>query len=200
MTPRGHACLISVTMPDSISTIGSLAFAGCSDLVSVTIGNGITVIPTFAFFSCNSLPGVTIPDSVTSIESSAFKNCSSLNDVYFSGNAPIPGSSAFLNTGQAPVYYRLGTIGWEATYSGRPTAPWNPLIQIDDGNFGVQSNAFGFSIAGSSNEFVKVKACTNLVDGIWEPLATSNLTGGSLYFSDPGYTNHPTRFYHLDMP
>ena len=93
-----------------------------------------------------------------------------------------------------------GTAGWGATYAGRPTALWNPLIRTDDGNFGVQSNAFGFSITGTSNELVKVNTCTNLIDSIWEPLATSNLTGGSLYFSDPGYTNHPTRFYHLDMP
>ena len=70
----------------------------------------------------------------------------------------------------------------------------------DDGIFGVTNNVFAFNISGTSNELVTIEACTNLVEAVWEPIVTSNLTAGSLYFSDPEYTNHPSRFYQLDMP
>ena len=77
---------------------------------------------------------------------------------------------------------------------------FNPLIETDEGNYSVTNSVFAFNISGTSNERVMVEACTNLVEGIWEPIVTSKLTIGSLYFSDPDYTNHPACFYNLEMP
>jgi hypothetical protein len=45
-----------------------------------------------------------------------------------------------------------------------------------------------------------VEACTNLANPIWSPLATNTLSNGSSYFSDPQWTNYPTRFYRLRSP
>ena len=47
---------------------------------------------------------------------------------------------------------------------------------------------------------VAVDACTNLASPIWTPLQTNTLTADTLYFSDPQWTNHPTRFYRLRSP
>ena len=69
-------------IPDSVTSIGSSAFSGCSGLTSVTIGNGVTSISDYAFYNCSSLTSITIPDSVTSIGSSAFQSCSKLQDIY----------------------------------------------------------------------------------------------------------------------
>ena len=74
------AGLAEYTIPESVISIGSFAFSGCS-LISVTIPNSVTSIGNFAFSSCRSLVNVTIPDSVTSIEEYAFYGCSSLSSV-----------------------------------------------------------------------------------------------------------------------
>ena len=62
----GHDSLTSVTIPDSVTSIGVRAFQNTS-LTSVTIGNGVTSIGDGAFTDCGSLTSVTIPDSVISI-------------------------------------------------------------------------------------------------------------------------------------
>jgi hypothetical protein len=77
---------------------------------------------------------------------------------------------------------------------------WNPAIQTDDVSFGIQTNGFGFNIAGPTNALVVVKACTNLTEGVWEPIFTNSMPTGSVYFSDPDWTNYPGRYYLLSMP
>ena len=57
------------------------AFADCSGLTSVTIPNSVTSIGTYAFYRCSGLTSVTIPNSVTSIGKYAFGNCSSLKSI-----------------------------------------------------------------------------------------------------------------------
>ncbi len=78
--------LTSVTIPDSVTTIGERAFMGCSSLTSVTIPDSVTTIGEQAFYDCSSLTSVTIPNSVTSIGEYAFEDCNSLKDVYYSGS------------------------------------------------------------------------------------------------------------------
>ena len=58
----------NTTIPNSITSIGSLAFRGCSSLTSVRIPNSVTSIGYKAFEECSSLRSVTIPYSVTSID------------------------------------------------------------------------------------------------------------------------------------
>ncbi len=70
--------LTSVTIGNSVTTIGSYAFRNCSSLTSITIPNSVTTIKSDAFYRCSNLESVTIPNSVTTIESYAFSNCSSL--------------------------------------------------------------------------------------------------------------------------
>ena len=71
----------SIVIGDSVTSVGSEAFSGCTGLTSVTIGNSVTSIGYFAFEKCKSLTSVFIPDSVTFIGHGVFKNCESLSTI-----------------------------------------------------------------------------------------------------------------------
>ena len=73
--------MTSVTIPNSVSSIGDRAFRGCSGLRSVTIPNSVSSIGDRAFRGCYRLRSVTIPNSVTSIGEEAFRGCSGLTRI-----------------------------------------------------------------------------------------------------------------------
>jgi len=77
----GCSGLTSVTIPNSVTSIGNYAFYNCSGLTSVTIPNSVTSIGGGAFYNCSGLTSVTIPNGVTSIGGGAFYNCSGLTSV-----------------------------------------------------------------------------------------------------------------------
>ena len=54
----------SITIPDSVTSIGDFAFAYCNNLTSITIPDSVTIFGQDAFHFCTSLTSVTIPDSV----------------------------------------------------------------------------------------------------------------------------------------
>ncbi|WP_400219651.1 leucine-rich repeat domain-containing protein [Methanomethylophilus alvi] len=69
----GCTALRSATVADSVTSIGDYAFYGCP-LDVVTLGNSVTSIGDYAFSGC-PLDVVTIPDSVTSVGKHAFSGC-----------------------------------------------------------------------------------------------------------------------------
>ena len=91
----GCSGLTSVTIPNSVTSIGSSAFSGCSGLTSITIPNGVTSINDDVFRGCSGLTSVTIPESVTSIGINAFYGCSGLTSVTIPNSVTSIGSSAF---------------------------------------------------------------------------------------------------------
>ena len=90
-----------VTIPSTIDgkTVISLeeTFQDCAGLQEITIPNTITEIGSSAFCRCTGLKAVIIPDSVTYIGYYAFKDCSGLTSVTLSENLASIGESAFQN-------------------------------------------------------------------------------------------------------
>jgi len=75
---KGCETIVSVIIPDSVSSIGGSAFEYCTNLTSVTIGNSVKSIWMSAFAYCTKLTSVNIPNSVTNIDNGAFFRCTSL--------------------------------------------------------------------------------------------------------------------------
>ncbi len=71
----------SVTIPNSVTSIGRYAFTNCSGLTSVAIPNSVIGIRNHAFSGCTGLSSITIPNSVIGIEDRAFSYCSGLTSV-----------------------------------------------------------------------------------------------------------------------
>ena len=90
-----NSSILSVTIPDSIISIGSNAFSGCIGLTGLTIPNSVTSIGNSAFSGCTGLSSITIPNSVTSIGNSAFSGCTGLSSITIPNSVTSIGSSAF---------------------------------------------------------------------------------------------------------
>ena len=56
----GSSTTTSVTLPDSLTTIGTNAFYGCTGLTMVAIPGGVTSIGTGAFAACTGLTAITV--------------------------------------------------------------------------------------------------------------------------------------------
>jgi hypothetical protein len=67
-----HASFASVDIPNSVKHIGEGAFRYCHRLDNVIIPSSVTTIDRLAFWQCSSLENITIPSSVTSIGYEAF--------------------------------------------------------------------------------------------------------------------------------
>ena len=78
--------LTSITIPNSVTSIGYSAFYNCSSLTSISIPNSVTSIGDQAFFDCSSLTSITIPNSVTEVGAAVFYGCNSLKSVILSKN------------------------------------------------------------------------------------------------------------------
>ncbi|MDE6256664.1 MAG: leucine-rich repeat domain-containing protein, partial [Muribaculaceae bacterium] len=87
--------LTSLNIGDSVTSIGSSAFSGCSGLIELSIPNFVTTINSSVFSGCSGLKSLTIPNYVTTIGESAFSGCSGLIEVIIPNSVTSIGSSAF---------------------------------------------------------------------------------------------------------
>ena len=87
----------SITVPDSVTTIGNEAFRSCHLLTSITIPNSVTTIGNAAFRTCTSLTSITIPYIVTTIGNAAFQSCRSLTSITIPKSVTTIGYDTFFD-------------------------------------------------------------------------------------------------------
>jgi len=125
--------LTSITIPNSLETIGGSAFEGCSSLASVNIGSKITKINSFTFRGCTSLTTISIPQTITEVGNNAFEGCTSLREVRVeNGSEAISfGSNVFFNSSGFMSYTPSASIN--TIYLGRNI--YEPDMFIGQGSY-----------------------------------------------------------------
>ena len=89
--------IISIKIPEGVTTIGERAFAGAENLRSVIIPSTLTEIGAKAFENCRNLTRLSFSNNLISIGEKAFYNCLNLEEVYLGNNIKTIGANAFEN-------------------------------------------------------------------------------------------------------
>jgi len=226
----GSIDLTQVTIPDSVITIEGYAFWNCSSLSSATVGDGVTDIEPYAFADCASLVDLYFmgnePDTDTYQGALVFYNTPNVTCYYLPGttgwgamfeNRPTavwnttPGFDQWLaGHGLDPVAADLDSDGdsydnrYEYVFGGNPTnavdEAINPTSSIDGDTLEYR---FKMRNDDPSLKYI-VQACSDLVAGNWEEVATVIETNGTVDAYDSvshriSTTNHPAAYLRLQV-
>lgn len=78
---KGFSDLRSITLPNTIESIGTEAFKNCRRLASIAIPEKVSVIEYGTFANCQQLSSVTLPAGLKSIGEHAFSSCWKLKHI-----------------------------------------------------------------------------------------------------------------------
>ena len=82
-TFRGMSTLGSIVIPNAVTTIGTYAFADDSELESAKLSTSCAWLKEGLFSKCGKLQAITIPTVVTKMDTQMFTNCKALKTVTF---------------------------------------------------------------------------------------------------------------------
>jgi len=98
--------VVSITLPDSIETIGEYAFHGCNDITTIAFPSNLRSIGTYAFQNCTALEQADLPANLRSIATYAFNGCTGMNYIVLPQNLKTIGTYAFNGcTNIYEIYY-----------------------------------------------------------------------------------------------
>lgn len=127
----GKSNLVTVTLPDTLTTIGNRAFAGTS-LTTLTIPASVESIGSEAFTDVETLTSVTFNEGLKTIGANAFDGCSLLNTIALPNSLTSLGVAAF-------------------QYAGRDAAAADGTLTIGTGLTEIPQSAFmGMSKTGGA--------------------------------------------------
>jgi len=91
---RGTSSLVSIKLPNTITSINQYAFSGCTALTEIIFPIFVTSIGSAAFSGCTALRSINIPNSVKAIGSGCFSNCNGFTSLTIPNSVTTIGSTA----------------------------------------------------------------------------------------------------------
>ena len=187
-----QTAVTSVTIPDSVGSIGNFVFTMCFGLTNVVIGNNVTNIGPGAFESCYALASMVVPNSVVNFGAGAFDNCSGLSSVVLGNSVVNLGQSAFgscTSLGSVTIPNSVTNIDKDVFYN------CSALTNITIGNQVTSIGRWAFRqcrsltniIIPSSVTYIGSLAfasCSSLHQIHFEGNAPTS--GGTIFFVEPG--------------
>lgn len=109
---------------------GWYTFKNCSNLTSVTLPNSLKSIGREVFYGCTNLTTITIPSSVNKIGDKAFAGCHLKTVISLIGSPPEISKETFdVSIYKNSILY----VPTEKTYRYRHTRFWSDFIFIEEG-------------------------------------------------------------------
>ena len=101
----------SLTIPNSVTSMGTYSFSNCPNLTSVTLGTGLSEVSEGAFYNCALLNSISW-GSISSIGDYAFSYCTGLTSISFPSSLTSIGPSAFVGcTGLTSLDLNISEYG-----------------------------------------------------------------------------------------
>ena len=91
-------------IPDTVTKIGTLAFAKSENLSRITLSSNVINISDKAFYACTNLTSINIPTSVVSIGTQAFKNCTNITSITIPNAVNYIGADTFAGCDKLKIY------------------------------------------------------------------------------------------------
>lgn len=104
------ASITKVTIPGTISEIGSYAFSSCKMLSTVTMENGVENIGQGAFGYNYALKEMSLPESITQIGNEVFYYCNHLEKISIPSGVTTIGTGVFRNCNNLTIYCDEGSV------------------------------------------------------------------------------------------
>lgn len=132
----------SITIPDGVESIGRSAFSATFSATSITIGKGLKVIEPYVFSSCKLLESIVIPSTVEQIEAFAFASSPKLKSIKIMNPETIIGEG-IMNTTEWYESQPNGIVYLDnIAYGYKGTAPASLAITIKEGTTIIADKAF----------------------------------------------------------
>ena len=152
----------SITIPNSVTHIGCYAFSE-SSLHNITLSENLTEIKNGTFCAC-SLNSITIPNKVTCIGDSAFFMCRNLKNIAIPNSVTRIGLMSFCYSSLGSVNIpnavtEIGTMAFAASDLRSVTLP-DSITILDDGVFCMCKDLVDIVIPNSVKE-IKTEAFTH---------------------------------------
>lgn len=86
--------ITSIELPESVTTLGTYAFANCKSLKNFKYPPLLTTVPDYCFYNCASLESVELHEGIKTVGSRVFEGCTSLKSMVFPEGITSIGSSS----------------------------------------------------------------------------------------------------------
>ena len=151
--------LSTITLPNSIKSLGTGAFYDCDTLKTVKLPTGITKIAKQAFYHCGFLQSITIPQSVTEIGAEAFAACSKLTTISLPSALTTIGIASFHSTGLTSITLPEGMTTIEPGTFGKSKLK---SIKLSKSLKQITSNNESYNLGSLPNEYYDFRKYINM--------------------------------------